>query len=470
MNSKIILLLLCSIVIILFLKNYNNNISFVNGENDNDETVNYTQEQLQELLEAEIAAQEQPLPTQLLNITAKDIYANSYHSAYITEKGQLYHWGLLANSVTETPEIITIDGKEIEKVSLGGHFLLIKTRDGLLYSMGRGTYGVLGLGQDGQEVEKDYDLPQLIQYFIDNDIKINDISSGFEHSIVSTEKGIYSFGRTNKGQLGVGRSNSYSQEDNNNDIEFISTPQRIDNKVFESNNIVKICSGSDHNLVLTKDNKIYSWGNGYYGSLGHGDNKHLDTPKEIEYFNINKKQIRDIACGGYHSLALTEDGELYSWGWAELGQLGLGSNVTGNQLVPTRIQNTGLLVDSTEIEKITSIQAGAYATSFYLTDKGSLYSFGWGEGGSLGLGDGRNQFTPVIVAIPSEAVSVAAGFKHTIVKDIDGTIFVFGDDTYSQTGSKQNLNYKQVAMDLHPNDATLHTTNHFTHEQIKALL
>jgi len=433
----------------------------------NQEDIEYTptEEEIQQLLEAGIAAQEQPLPNQLFNITAKDIYSNSYQSAYISEKGELYHWGLLSNVVTEVPEIIKVDeNKIVEKVSLGGHFLLIKTKDGLLYSMGRGQYGVLGVG-DSKVDNYITDKPQLIKYFKElDDINIIDIVSGFEHSMVSTNKGIYTFGRTNKGQLGIGNIYKVEPREEEDLIDYISTPQLITGVSFESDKLKKICSGSEHNLVLTKDNKIYSWGNGYYGSLGHGDNKHLDSPKEIEFISKLNKEIVDIACGGYHSMALTGDGELYSWGWAELGQLGLSSNITDNQLLPTKVSSLSniLLPD----EKIESIYAGAYATSFILSNKGNLYSFGWGESGSLGLGDSRNQYQPIIVPIPSTIVSVSAGFKHTLAKDTSGNIFAFGDDTYSQTGTKQNVNFKQAIFDM---DGTTHHNN-IVQEQIKALL
>ncbi|XP_063634643.1 RCC1 domain-containing protein 1 [Cydia splendana] len=91
-----------------------------------------------------------------------------------------------------------------------------------------------------------------------------------------------------------------------------------------SNCLGKICDvqcGYEHYLLLTDKGKVYSWGNGRRLQLGHGDLNNIDSPKDVEALSgIN---ITKISAGGWHSLALSESGDLYAWGWNETGQLGI---------------------------------------------------------------------------------------------------------------------------------------------------
>ncbi|CAH1759295.1 7557_t:CDS:2 [Entrophospora sp. SA101] len=65
----------------------------------------------------------------------------------------------------------------------------------------------------------------------------------------------------------------------------------------------KISCGENHCLALTKQGEVYSWGDGRYGQLGHGDFRSLNKPKVIEFFQGLK--VTQIACGGLHSAVIT---------------------------------------------------------------------------------------------------------------------------------------------------------------------
>ncbi|XP_048005793.1 RCC1 domain-containing protein 1-like [Leguminivora glycinivorella] len=86
----------------------------------------------------------------------------------------------------------------------------------------------------------------------------------------------------------------------------------------------KVCDvqcGYEHYLLLTDKGRVYSWGNGRRLQLGHGDLNSIDSPKELEA--LSGIHITMISAGGWHSLALSESGDLYAWGWNETGQLGI---------------------------------------------------------------------------------------------------------------------------------------------------
>merc|ERR1711959_341041 len=83
--------------------------------------------------------------------------------------------------------------------------------------------------------------------------------------------------------------------------------------------VTKLAAGVFHVLALTKSRSVYTWGWGHYGQLGHGDDNELSTPQMIQGL---PPTVTSIACGFGHSYALTEDGQVYTWGWGEHGQVG----------------------------------------------------------------------------------------------------------------------------------------------------
>lgn len=85
--------------------------------------------------------------------------------------------------------------------------------------------------------------------------------------------------------------------------------------------VKKIVSGAEHSLVLTSNGDILSWGCGLRGQLGHGDINSIDIPTLIDALAGIK--VIDIGSGGFHSTAVSAFGDLYCWGWNTNGQLGI---------------------------------------------------------------------------------------------------------------------------------------------------
>lgn len=95
-----------------------------------------------------------------------------------------------------------------------------------------------------------------------------------------------------------------------------------------SRNIVKIAAHSDghHYLALSANGEVFSWGCGDGGRLGHGDTVPLEEPKLISALSGKQagKHVVHIACGSTYSAAITAEGELYTWGRGNYGRLGHG--------------------------------------------------------------------------------------------------------------------------------------------------
>ena len=98
-------------------------------------------------------------------------------------------------------------------------------------------------------------------------------------------------------------------------------------------------------MALTKDGELYAWGSGTYGELGSGNQQSVckpqlvkmpnevhtvpsddDPAEEVLKLGSSKPIIKQISCGGHHSLVLSSRGYLYSFGYGAHGQLGLRSS------------------------------------------------------------------------------------------------------------------------------------------------
>ncbi|NXE71395.1 RCC2 protein, partial [Calcarius ornatus] len=90
-----------------------------------------------------------------------------------------------------------------------------------------------------------------------------------------------------------------------------------------------------HSLLITAEGKLWSWGRNEKGQLGHGDTKRVEAPRPIEA--LSSEAIVAAACGRNHTLALTESGSVFAFGENKLGQLGLG-NQTDAVPSPTQVR------------------------------------------------------------------------------------------------------------------------------------
>ncbi|XP_017695564.1 PREDICTED: E3 ubiquitin-protein ligase HERC2-like, partial [Lepidothrix coronata] len=88
------------------------------------------------------------------------------------------------------------------------------------------------------------------------------------------------------------------------------TPKLIEK--LQDLDIVKVRCGSQFSIALTKDGQVYTWGKGDSQRLGHGTEEHVRYPKLLE--GLKGKKVIDVAAGSTHCLALTEDSEVHSWG------------------------------------------------------------------------------------------------------------------------------------------------------------
>ncbi|KAK9079453.1 hypothetical protein SSX86_001124 [Deinandra increscens subsp. villosa] len=149
-----------------------------------------------------------------------------------------------------------------------------------------------------------------------------------------------------------------------------------------SRKVTSIAAGEAHTLALTGDGSVYSWGRGTFGRLGTGSQLDRLFPAKIEFNSTDrtgKVRIVGVAAGCYHSLALSDDGSVWSWGHNTYGQLGVNGE---NSLVPSLIKGfhginptDGSITKSETRLKISSVKAGGMM-SLAIDDLGSLWIWG----------------------------------------------------------------------------------------------
>ncbi|PRQ27534.1 putative regulator of chromosome condensation 1/beta-lactamase-inhibitor protein II [Rosa chinensis] len=79
--------------------------------------------------------------------------------------------------------------------------------------------------------------------------------------------------------------------------------------------VVAVAAGEAHTLALTGDGYVYSWGRGMFGRLGTGSESDELCPVRVKFKPEKGLKFVGVAAGAYHSLALADDGSIWCWGY-----------------------------------------------------------------------------------------------------------------------------------------------------------
>ncbi|EFA86255.1 regulator of chromosome condensation domain-containing protein [Heterostelium album PN500] len=255
------------------------------------------------------------------------------------------------------------------------------------------------------------------------------VFSGSSHSIMITALLSFlliyicdhsSFGSNSCGQLGHG-------DLENHDFQPIRKFSML--KAYASDVPIQVEIGKDFTLVLTKNGNVYSWGLGDQGQLGNiVDDEQAVAISKLNGGVNNIGTVSLIAAGYSHTLALLSNrSQLYSWGKGSDGQLGHGN--TRDYSTPKEIQPTFIK----PLDSIKSISCGQF-TSYAITSFKEIFS--WGQGISLGHSDYIDQLSPKLVTdlLGKNVEYITAGFSHCLAHTSDGLCYAFGQGDYGQLG------------------------------------
>lgn len=187
-----------------------------------------------------------------------------------------------------------------------------------------------------------------------------------------------------------------------------------------------LVSGGNHfSLFLHQQtNTVFAAGENLFGQLAQGvTGFDVPAPLAITLPDGFERTIVSVAAGLIHGSFLTEDGDVYVWGFGNFGRLGLGDEET--RTVATKLE-------ALNEETVVVIDHGNGA-SFAITDAGALYGWGQNTSGQLGLGDENNRLTPTVIDIDGKTVvAVSSGTAHTLALTSDGSVYGFGSNRDGQ--------------------------------------
>ena len=172
--------------------------------------------------------------------------------------------------------------------------------------------------------------------------------------------------------------------------------------------VASISAGKTHTVALTTDNKLYTWGDNTYGELGDSTTINRSSPVQI-----GSSSWSQVSAGGTHTAGIESDGSLLTWGLNSSGQLGLNNTYSGSYW--------------------TQVSEGPTHTLAIRND-GALFVWGRNQLGQLGTGDTTDRSSPVQLGTSSWA-SVDTGSSHSVAIRSDGKLFTWGSNDLGQLGN-----------------------------------
>ncbi|GMI02558.1 hypothetical protein TrVE_jg10599 [Triparma verrucosa] len=360
------------------------------------------------------------------------VFAGHRSTSVVTDQGRIYTWGYRGNNESNLghtssgaaynaliPAVAEPAGSyEVVSHSFPGGtgkndnanneetYSVAVTKEGRLYGWGKGGNGKMANVMKGGGRIKFENCAV-------------DASAGAQFTmVVGKEGGLWGCGNNDAGQLGMGDTNMRRA------LEIVKA-------VGPTVKFRRVSCGINHTCALAVSGEAYSFGWGGNGRLGLGDTNKRTTPQLVEKLKDELLFAMDVACGGASTSVLSDQGDVWSWGWNCYGQCGVskvnagseesglmsGFNSTGSGFDSPHFDNYGsagdCLENGEEVENvlvpaptlvgkvITSLSLG-FAHGACVSAVGELFSWGFNEEGQLGLGHEENVFEPEIVPIALE--------------------------------------------------------------------
>ncbi|EFJ35413.1 hypothetical protein SELMODRAFT_80654 [Selaginella moellendorffii] len=305
-----------------------------------------------------------------------DMACGGAHAAAILDGGRVATWGrgLIghegdsekdAAAVVAVPSVVEFfGGHRVCEVAAGWNHTAFVTESGELFTCGDGAFGQLG---HGDFVSRGTPCKVLA---LSNAFKV---ACGMRHTLVLSGDGrvVKAFGLAKRGQLG-----SLSSKELNK----VASPQAIPS--LDSYSVSIVAANGDHSAALSGSGQLYLWGKAFDDQSG----------AYVPFLASEELKFHRVSLGWNHGLGLTEDGEAISWGTNRHGQLG------SSRCISERSNIKFYRVQGLEKHRVVSISAGS-EHSAAVDAAGDLYTWGWGEHGQLGLGHVNDERHPCRVVV-----------------------------------------------------------------------
>jgi len=343
---------------------------------------------------------------------------------------------------------------DVVDVAIGARHTMVQTRSGVAYSWGEGKGGKLG-HPNGQDAE----LPLRVEL----EGRVIGLACGSAHSLAITEDvqsggdsggDVCVWGDPNAVPGLLGRPEARNVMWFPGKISFVSSDMTAiprSSSLTGGAKVVHVACGPCHTACVTETGRCYTWGEGSFHALGHGSRSSEYAPRLLESLQREGRVVLRVACGIWHTAAIVAksgsnvtrvpplshnaeeldslEGELFTWGDGETGQLG----ISGVDVAVTPTRTSGQL--GKPGSEVCDVSCGQHHT-LALTSQGDLWL-----AGCVGRVD-NSMKVGVFTRIPDfETGSVQAassGDNHVVATTRDNRVFAWGVGKNGRLGLGRN--------------------------------
>lgn len=315
------------------------------------------------------------------------VSASHNHAAFVTQSGEVFTCGdnssfCCGHNDTNRPIfrprlIEALNGIPCKQVAAGLSFTMFLTREGQVYTCGTNTYGQVGHGDT-----LDRASPKVVELLEG----IVQIAAGPSYALAVARDGtVYSFGSGSNFCLGHGDPQNEHQ------------PRAILSFRRKGIHVVRVSAGDEHVVALDSGGYVYTWGKGYCGALGHGDEIDKTTPSLLS--SLKNHMAVQVCASKRKTFVLVDNGSVYAFGWMGFGSLGFTDRGVSDKVTRPRI------LDSLRAHHISQISTGLYHT-VVITSRGQIFGFGDNERAQLGHDSLRGCLEPTEIFVNETAIAL----------------------------------------------------------------
>ncbi|CAH9099939.1 unnamed protein product [Cuscuta europaea] len=319
-------------------------------------------------------------PVQVIQVSA-----SHNHAAFVTQSGEVftcgdnssYCCGHRSRTIFRPQLVESLKHIPCKQVAAGLTFTMFLTRDGRVYTCGSNVHGQLGHGDT-----MDRPTPTCVELlaFL---CTVVQIAAGPSYALaVALDGSLYTFGSGSNFCLGHGEQLN----------EF--HPRAIQSFKRKGIHLLRVSAGDEHVVALDSNGYVYTWGKGYCGALGHGNETDKTTPELVD--SLKSHLAIQVCASKRKTFVVVDNGRVFGFGWMSFGSLGFLDRGASDKVARPCV------LDSLRSHRVSQISTALYHT-IVITNRGQLYGFGDNERAQLGQDTLRGCLNPTEILVPKSS-------------------------------------------------------------------